>query len=178
MKRATIGLPWTSLAIQGAGGARRSPATHVSSRGARSASDLIHLEDGTGVLATPRNRTRDDVWTDRMQRVVEARGHSEVAAAATKPPEEVAVLPLGSADHPAVGGDEIDRRDIVARPAEPPSEIAESASERQPRAAGVGHEPEHRGKAVQLRLAVHVAEETAGLSARHAPRPDRPRRRA
>ncbi len=102
-----------------------------------------------------------------MQRVVEARGHSEVAAAATKPPEEVAVLSLGSADHPAVGRDEIDRCDIVARPPEPPGEIAESASERQARAAGVGDEPEHRGKAVQLRLAVHVTEETAGLSARH-----------
>ena len=74
------------------------------------------------------------------------------------------------ADHAAVGGDEIDGGQVVARPAEPPREVAEAAAERQPGAAGGGDEPEHRGQAVELRLAVHVAEQAAGLGARHAPR--------
>ena len=68
----------------------------------------------------------------------------------------------------AVGGDEIDRRDVVAGPAEAARQVAETAAERQPRAAGGRDEPEHGREPVQLRLAVDVAEQAAGLRARHA----------
>ena len=101
-----------------------------------------------------------------MQRVVEAGGDAEVAAAAAQPPEQIAVLALGGADQPAVGGDEIDRRDVVAGPAEPARQVAEAAAEREPRAAGGRDEAEHGGQAVHLRLAVDVAEQAPGLRAR------------
>ena len=61
----------------------------------------IHLEDAGSFLRPPGDRAGDDVRPDRVQRVLEAGGHPEVAAAAAQPPEQVGVLALGGPDHPA-----------------------------------------------------------------------------
>jgi hypothetical protein len=125
----------------------------VSSRGASAA--IAYIQHGLGILAAPGDRPADDVGADGMEGVFEAGRDAEVAAAATYRPEQVAVLALRGAHHPAVGGDEVDGRDVVARPPEPAREVAEPAAERQPGAAGVRDEAEHGRQAVELRLAIH-----------------------
>jgi hypothetical protein len=105
-----------------------------------------------------------------VQLVLEARRDAEVAAAAAQPPEQLAVLAVGGSNDAPVRGDELDRRQVVGGPAEPPCQVPESPAKRQARAAGRGHEPEHRRETVSLRFPVHVAEKTSWLGARDSPR--------
>ncbi len=70
------------------------------------------------------------------------------------------------AHHRALGRDDLHRHDVVAGVAEAARQVAETAAHREPADAGGRDEAEHGGQAVQLRLAVDIAQCAAGLRAR------------
>ena len=82
----------------------------------------IQPRDIGGGVAGPNHQTRRDERADRVEPEHERRRHAEVAAAAVQRPEQVGVLVLAGGDLPAVGGDEIDRDQVVAGEPEPPLE--------------------------------------------------------
>jgi hypothetical protein len=103
-----------------------------------------------------------------VELVLEARYNPKVAAPATKAPEEVPVLLFARSHHAPVRRDNIHREDVVAAPAISAREITEAAPEREARDARIGDKAEHRGKTVNLCLAVHITQEAAGLGAGRA----------
>src|SRR4029453_8382300 len=113
-----------------------------------------------------RDAAADDFWTNRVERVAEAGGHAEVAAAAAQRPEQIGVFAFARAQQPPLGRHDIDPLHVVARPAEASRHIAEAAAERQPGDPRRRDETENRGETMELRLAVDVAEEAAGLGVR------------
>jgi hypothetical protein len=94
----------------------------------------------------------------------------EVPATAAQGPEQIGVFDAGHTQHLAVGGHHLHRQQVVACPAVAARQVAEAATHREPGDAGGRDEAEHRGQAVQLRLAVDVGERAAGLRPGHAPR--------
>ncbi len=69
---------------------------------------------------------------DRVEPVAEAGRDPEVAAAAAERPEEVGVLRFGRRQQPAVGGDDVDRQQVVDRHPVLAHQPAHPAAERQP----------------------------------------------
>src|SRR5439155_17667399 len=78
------------------------------------------------------------------------------------------VLVLGGAHQLALGGDELDGDEAVARQAVRALEPARAAAERQPRDAGRRDPPAGRGQAVLLRRLVELAPRQARARARDA----------
>ena len=95
------------------------------------------------------------------------RDDAEVGAGAADRPEQVGVLvAVRRARIAAVGGDDLDRHQVVDRPAEAAGEVAEAAAERQAGDADLGEEAEHGGEPVLLRRPVDVAQQAAGSDVR------------
>ena len=91
--------------------------------------------------------------------------HAETAAAAADGPEQVGVLiAAGGADH-AVGGDDLDRAQVVAAEAVGAHHHAESTAEGEAGHAGDRHLSAGGGQPVDLRGAVDLAPGGAGLNA-------------
>ena len=155
-----------------------SPRTSVSSGGASSAIVAEQLEHLAAPPRRPRDRAADDLRAHRVERVVEAGHHAEVAAAAAQPPEQIGVLASRSRGPPARRRSPRPSRHVVAGPAEAARQVAEPAAQREAGDAGRGDESQHRGEAVHLGLAVHVAQQAAGLRVREPRLPGPPRRRA
>ena len=94
-----------------------------------------------------------------MEAVLE-RGHdAEVAAAAAQCPEEIGMLVGAGAQHVAVGGNELERHDVVAREAVFPREPADAAAERQTANTRLRDDAERHRQAEDVRLAIELAEQ-------------------
>ena len=101
-----------------------------------------------------------------MQAERERRDDAEVGAGATDRPEEIRVLGLAGAANRAVGRHDLDLEQVVDRPPEAAGQIAETAAQSQSGDPHLGDEPERRREAVELGLAIHVAEKAPGLGCR------------
>ena len=131
---------------------------------------------GVQVAPAPQRRCRvlereeqlDDVRLGghRMQPELELGDDAEVAAAAAQPPEQVRVAGLVDVQPVAVGGDQLERRHVVARQPEPAREPAHPAAERQAADAGVGDIARGRGQPMLHRGAVERAEQRPALHPR------------
>lgn len=93
-----------------------------------------------------------------MEPVIEAGDDAEVAATAPQAPEQIRVLVFAGMHQPAVGGHHVHAGHVVRGPAPTPGQIAEAAAQGQARNAGGRDETEHGREAVQLGLAIQVAE--------------------
>ena len=98
-----------------------------------------------------------------MQAEFEARDDPEISAPAANAPVEVGILVGGRVQQAAVGGDDIDRAQVVDREAEAPRQPAESAAERQASDTGMGDGPCRRHEAMRHRLVVDLAQQAAAL---------------
>ena len=104
-----------------------------------------------------------------MQAEGERGDHAEVGAGAADAPRTGRRCRRGSARRTdAVGGDDLDLEQVVDGPPEAAGEVAEPAAERQPGDADLGDEAERRREAVQLGLAIDVAEQAPRLHRRRA----------
>ena len=158
--------PWTASGSQGTGGALRIPAATESSGGDVFVQRAERLEDPGRLLGPPGDRPSEDLGAHRCEPVGEAGHHAEVAAPAAQGPEQIGVLGLGRADDARVGGHHVEGDDAVAGPAEAAGQVPEPAAQGEPGDAGRGDESQRRRKAVELGLAIHVAQEAAGLRPR------------
>ncbi len=166
-KTTTTGLPWISLGNQGAGGASRSTATHV---------DLARCPGrerrGRTSSTSCASSARQAIAPPRISGPTGKRLYSnEVTMPKLPPPPRSAQKSSGFSSALArtmlaLGGHDLDRGEVVAGPAEAARQVAEAAAEREPGDAGRRDEAEHRREAVELGLAVEVAERAAGLGAR------------
>ena len=131
-------------------------------RGQLAAGALVDLavgaQDLLGALERPGDQPAVDGRADLVQRKGERRDHAEVGARAADRPEQVGVLVAAGGADLAVGGDDLDREQVVDRPAEAARQIAEAAAERQARDADLREEAQRRGEAVALRGVVDVPE--------------------
>ena len=118
-------------------------------------------EDPPGVRGRPHERPAEDDRTDRVQRQLERGGDPEVPAAAPQRPEQIGMLPLVHAQVLTVGGDQIDRLQVVARQAVDAREPADAAAEGEAADAGVRDRPAGRGQTERLRLPVDVGPQRA-----------------
>ena len=100
---------------------------------------------------------------------LERRGDAEVAAAAAQPPEQFRIGVGADLEHVAVGGDELDRREVVDRHAEAAHQPPEPAAERQPRDAGRRDHTARRRQAVLVGRPVVVVPRRTALHARPPP---------
>src|SRR6266508_1434101 len=124
----------------------------------------VGLQHIAGPIGAPGDQPAGDGRADLMQAEREPGDDPEVAATASDRPEQVLVVrPAGRADL-SVCGDDFDLLQVVDRPAEPASQVAKSAAERQAGHSSLGHEAEHRRQPVLLRGLVDVLEQ--------APRPN------
>src|SRR5439155_15803014 len=97
-----------------------------------------------------------DDGRDRVELELERGDDAEVAAAAPDAPEEVGIL-LGTGPHaPPVGGDDVDRAEVVAAEAIPSHEPSVPTAEGEPGDTGGRHDsrrgghPETMGRGVEL----------------------------
>jgi hypothetical protein len=108
-----------------------------------------------------------------VEPVLEGGGDPEVAAPAAQPPEQLR-LGLGVDPQPlAVGGDQVDRAQVVDGQAEPAHGVPEAAAQGQPADAGVADDPGRGGQPEPLGGAVQLAQQdSAGGAGRAALRVD------
>jgi hypothetical protein len=104
----------------------------------------------------------------RVQAVLERGDDAKVPAAAAHTPEQVGVDALARGQELTVGRDEIDGKQVVDGGAVFARQPADAPAERQARDAGVGDDPAHGRQPVELRLAVELAPEHAGLRPRRS----------
>ncbi len=102
--------------------------------------------------------------------VLELRHHTEVSAAAAHGPVEVGVLVRVGVQKLAVGGDDVDREQVVAGVAEFASETAHATAERETGDAGVRGGAEGGRELECLALAIELAEPHARLRLRREAR--------
>src|SRR3954454_2344994 len=102
-----------------------------------------------------------ELRSEWLQPELERGGDPEIPARAAEAPEELRLLGLAGADDPSVGGDQLDRDQVVDREPVVPLEPTDSPAERQPGDAGVADDPDRADEAVRLRGDVELAEERA-----------------
>ena len=100
-----------------------------------------------------------------MRLELERRDDAEVAAGAAHGPEEILVLGRARPAQLAVGGDDVDREQVVDRQPVLAAQVADAAVERQAGDARRRHDAAGHREAEQLRLAVDVAPGRAALDA-------------
>ena len=108
---------------------------------------------------------------DRVGPVLEGGGHAEVAAAAAQGPEQVRVVFGAGHDDLAVGGDDLDRQQVVDGEAVLAHQPAFSAAQGQARDTGAGDHPAGGGQPMAGRRPVELFPGDPAL------RPYRPARR-
>ena len=119
------------------------------------------------------------VRPERVQPELERRRDAEIPAGPAEAPEELGLLRCACPDDPAVGGDELDRSEVVDRQAEVPLEPADAATEGEPGDAGVTDDADRADEPVRLRRDVELAEERPAVRSggpplridSHAPHP-------
>ena len=97
---------------------------------------------------------------DRVRLELERGDDAEVAAGAAHGPEEVLVLGRARPAQLAVGGDDVDREQVVDREAVLAAQVADAAVQRQAGDARRRDDAARDGEPEQLRLAVAVAPES------------------
>ena len=162
----TIGLPCTSSGRIGSGGASSSSKIVVSSSGAVGGELAIEAQHLRGIVERVEDRPGEHDRPDRVQAVLERRDDAEVPAGAAHAPEQIGVDALARGHELAVGRDEIDGEQVVDGRAVLAHQPADPAAERQAGDPGVGDDAAHGGEPEELRLAVELAPQHAGLRAR------------
>ena len=104
-----------------------------------------------------------EVRPERLEPELERRRDPEVPAGAAEAPEQLGLVGLGRADEAAVGGDELDRGQVVDRQPEVALETADAAAEGQPGDARVADDADRADEPVRLRGDVELAEERAAV---------------
>ncbi len=102
---------------------------------------------------------------DRVRLELERGDDAEVAAGAADGPEQVLVLGRARLPELPVGGDDVDREQVVDREPVLAAEMPDPAVQRQPSDAGRRDDAARYGEPEQLRLAVEVAPSGAALDA-------------
>jgi hypothetical protein len=95
-----------------------------------------------------------------------SRNSNAVAAAAAQGPEQIGLLLGAGAHQPAVGGDELDREEIIERKPVLAHEPADAAAEGQSGYPGAGHHAARNGEPGKLRFAIELAPGDAPLHMR------------
>jgi len=103
-----------------------------------------------------------------MEVELESRDHADAAATATESPEEVPVLLGARGEILAVGGDDVDRGEIVGAQSVLVPEVSETATEGEPRHSGRGDDAEGCREPERLRLAVDVPQRGTRLDPRRS----------
>src|SRR5260370_25616682 len=116
----------------------------------------VPREDLGGTLERPQRRSGEDRG-ERAESEREARDDTEVAAAATQPPEEVRVLLFARGDEAAVRKDNVRLDEIVDRKPELAGHVTDTAAERETADAGCRDDPERCGERERLRGVVDLA---------------------
>lgn len=119
------------------------------------------VQDTVGLARRPGDQTGRHVGANLMKSVDELGDDAEIAASSSQRPEEVRVRGAGSAPQGPVSGHDLHFLEIVDRPPEPPGQVAEPATERQPRHAGKRNEAERRGQTMFLGCPIDVAKRAA-----------------
>jgi hypothetical protein len=165
---ATYGLPCVALGKTSACGTRPRNA---------SPPDLVrrgrhHLVLETQHLARERRRVEDEehhhLGPHLVEAVLEGRDDAEVPAATPEAPEEVGVLRLARREHAAVGGDHLDRHEVVDGEAMLAPHPAQTTPEREPGDARLGDDTQRSGQPVRLCLPVDVGQRAPGLRSHRA----------
>ena len=167
MNAATF-LPCHSSGITGSGGAVVRLTSAVISSGASPAQSRNARSEVTGGVGRIEDRPGVDQRPEGVQIELELRDDAEVAAAAAQPPQQVGVLGLARVDEPAVRGDDVGRREVVAGESELPHRPADAATECEPGDAGGRHQAARRREPVRLGLVVNVGPRGAAPDGRHA----------
>jgi hypothetical protein len=126
----------------------------------------IEAQQSRRLLGQPVDRPCKDQRADAMKTKLELGDDSEVAPAAAQTPEELRVLCLARLDQLAVGGDQVDRAELVDRQPVLPMQPTDTAAERQSGDARVADEPTGRREPKRLGLAVELAPERTRLHPR------------
>ena len=129
---------------------------------------LLHeLAELDGAVDRVDDAAVGDHRVERVQPELERGGDAEVGAGAAQAPEELRVLVLARPHLAAVGGDEVDREQVVDREPVCALQAAEPAAEREARDAGVRDRAHRACERVLLRRVVELAR--AGSRRRRAP---------
>ena len=122
-----------------------------------------------GQLCRPLDRVDDRAMGHRplegMQEELERRHDPEVRAGSAHAPEELGMLVLARPHDLAVGGDELDREQVVDRQAELALQPAHPAAERQAGHSRVGDDTDRADEPVRLRRVVELGEQRAAAHA-------------
>jgi hypothetical protein len=128
------------------------------------------LTEAVGDLVRARRRERrhpvHHVRADLVQPELERGDDAEVRSGAAHSPEEIGTLRLAHVEELAVGGDELDREEIVDREAEPSLKPAHAATEREPRDPRVADHAHRAGEAERLGLPVQLPQERPAVHLR------------
>ncbi len=100
---------------------------------------------------------------DTVQPILKGRDDSEVPAAAAQPPQKIRVLVLTRPHVTAVGRDHIGADEIVAGQPESPRQSAVATAERETSCTGVRHRACRCRQTEELRLAIELTKQHAGL---------------
>ena len=104
-----------------------------------------------------------------MEAKLELGDDPEVAATAAQAPEELGLFGLAGLDEVALGGDQIDRDELVDRQPVLAMKPADTTAERQACDAGVGDDSARRREPERLGLAVELAQSTPAWTRPSAP---------
>jgi hypothetical protein len=113
--------------------------------------------EGLGSVRVPvDDRPGQHLGSDLVEVELERGDDAEVPTSSPEAPEQFGVLVLARVDQVAVGGDDVDRAEVVAGETVRPVEVAEPASEGEPRHPGRGDDAAGRRETERLRLVVEV----------------------
>lgn len=87
----------------------------------------------------------------RVERQLERRDHTEVAATTAQRPQQIGVALPVAGDEAAVGEHDVRRQQVVAAEPTAPRQVAEPATQRQPGDAGGGDDPTGGGEPERAR---------------------------
>src|SRR5829696_2094816 len=118
-----------------------------------------------GALERVSDKTARDLRAYGMQLIFELRRHAEIAAAAAYGPEQIRFVVLAGPYRVALGGDELERHQIVERKTVLPHQPTQTAAEGEPCNSGARHDTPGNCQAVSLRLAIEFAPCDAALRA-------------
>ena len=166
----TTGAPWTSCGQD----RQRRRLAHDQQKAEAVGGFCRRLAEQRQHLLGPRHRMQhqsgDHLGPVRLRVELECRDHAEVAAAAADRPEQIGVLLDAGPAHLAVGGDDLDRAQVVGGETMAPAYPAEAAAEREPGDAGRRNDAAGHDQSERLRGAIDVGPGGAGLHAHAAGR--------
>ena len=108
-----IARPWSSDGNISTAGTLQNTACELISSGAAGHEVAPRGQHARGILQRVERRRQGDQGPDRVQPELKAGDDAEVAAGAADGPEEVRVLRRAGGPHLPVGGDDVDREEVV-----------------------------------------------------------------